>query len=201
MGQNINLYRSVLIDRPNPLQTRQSGLLLLAFLALLIGLTLFSYWQLQNRQQLLEDLQHRTTERETLVSQLEQQFPPREKNPQLEGEVRHLELRLAGQKQLLGYFTSRENGGNGAILGTLEGLAKHVQKGVWLTNIQLEDSGQQVGLGGSALRPELVPAYLQSLGQQGVFRGQVFSRFKLTSLQEQPTAVTFSLESKPEARP
>jgi hypothetical protein len=57
-----------------------------------------------------------------------------------------------------------------------------------------------VELAGTALRPEQVPAYLQYLGQKGVFNGQVFSRLKLARLKERPGEVDFSLESTPEGK-
>jgi len=200
MRQEINLYQAVLIDQPEPLQARQSGLYLLAFSVLLVGLALFSYWQLHSRQQLLADLQQQETQRTAQVALLEQQFPPRKKNQLLVEKIQHIEQQLKGQQQLLGYFADRNKAGNDIILETLEGLAKHVQKGVWLKRIQLDGSGQNVQLAGAALRPEQVPAYLQYLGQQGVFKGQVFSSLKLARLKERPGEVDFKLESIPEGR-
>jgi len=51
------------------------------------------------------------------------------------------------------------------------------------------------------MRPEQVPQYLQFLGEKGVLSGQVFSRLKLTRLQERPGQVDFSLESSDKERP
>lgn len=201
MGQNINLYQSVLIDKPEPLQAKQAGLLLLGFFILLISLTLFSYWQLHTQQQTFARLQQQENELTASLSQLEQQFPHREKNALLEEKIRQVERQLGGQKQLLGYFSGKDEAGNGGILGTLEGLAKHVHNGVWLKRIQLYGSGQEVKLVGTALRPEQVPAYLQFLGRQGVFSGQTFSSLKLARLNERPGEVDFSLETIPERQP
>ncbi len=198
MRQNINLYQAVLIDQPQPLQARQTAWILLGFIVLLALLSSFGYWQLQIQKKSLVDLQQQEANLTTVVAQLEKQFPPREKSSLLEAELRRTEQQLEGRKRLLAYFSNQKAVGNGVILGTLEGLAQHVQRGVWLKRIKLDGSGQNIRLDGSALRPEQVPAYLQFLGDKGVLSGQVFSRFKLTHLKEHTGAVDFSLESKPE---
>jgi hypothetical protein len=201
MRQNINLYQAALIDKPEPLRTRQAGLLLFGLLALLLVVSLFSYRHLRSQQGQLTQLQQQEIQRGALVAELEQQFPSREKDALLAAKIHQLEQQLAGQKQLLGYFSNQKKVADNRILGTLEGLAKHVQKGVWLNRIQLDESGSRVELSGTALRPEQIPAYLQYLGQQRVFNGQVFSRFKLIRLKERPGEVDFSLASAPEERP
>lgn len=201
MRQEINLFQAILIDKPEPFQVRQCGMILLGFFALLLILAGFSYWQLQVHRQTLANLQQREGQLRTLVEQLEQQFPERVKNPLLEEKIAQAEKRLSAQKQLQTYLSTKKEVGNGAILGPLEGLAKNVQRGIWLKRIQLDGSGQNVQLAGTALRPEQVPAYLQHLGQRGVFSGQVFSRLKIERLKERPGEVDFSLQSIPEVKP
>lgn len=195
MRQQINLFQSVLIDKQEPLQSRQVGLLLLGFSGLLVLLSLFHYWQLQTSNQQLLVLQQQKSVIEKQVLALEQQYPERQKNVQLEDEIDRAKEALAGQKQLLGYFADREEQGNVAVLDILDGLARHRSPGVWLRRIQLGATGKNVALSGSALRPEQVPLYLQSLGKKKVLGGQVFSRLTLARIQERAGQVDFSLES------
>ena len=89
---------------------------------------------------------------------------------------------------------------NKSFLSMLDGLARHPGKGVWLRRILLDASGD-VALTGSALRPEQVPEYVQSLGAQQVFDGKLFSRMSLTRLDKTSGQVDFSLESLPEEAP
>ena len=201
MRQQINLFQAVLIDKPEPFHPRQCGIILLGFLALLLILAGFSYWQLQVRQQTLTGLQQREGKLRLLVEQLEKQFPPRQKNPLLEENIRQAEQQLTAQKQLFGFLANRNAAGNGAMISTLEGLAKNVQGGIWLKRIQLGANGQNIKLAGTALRPEQVPVYLQNLGRNGVFSGQVFSSLKLARLKEHPGEVEFSLQTTPEGQP
>jgi hypothetical protein len=199
--QQINLYQGVLIDKPEPLQSRQVGMILLGFLLLLGLMYLFSFMQLNGTREQEAGLQSQQNEMSSQVLLLEQQYPRREKNALLDEQIKRLEAELAEQKQLIGYFSSREQGGNVAILQILQGLAEHRQQGVWLRRIYLDGSGRRIHLAGSALRPQQVPAYLQLLGEQDVFNGQEFASLKLARLQERPGQIDFSLESTPgEAR-
>lgn len=201
MAQNINLYQDVLIDRPEPLPPRQIGMALLALLFLMIGLSGFSLWQLQQQRSQLQALLQEEQSREAVVSELERQYPERQKSMQLEQEIHRLEQQLAGEKDLLGYFAGRDAGGNQAIVATLEGLAQHVREGIWLRRIALDASGEKVELAGTALHPDEVPSYLEYLGDQGIFSGRVFASLKLARLKQNQGpagAVDFSLQSQAE---
>ena len=200
MRQQVNLYQAALIDKPELLPLRHVGSILLLFTILLVFLSVLGYWQMHSAEQRLVELQKQQTDKVAQISTLEQQYPERQKNALLEEEIERTKDLLNGQKQLLGYFSVREEGGNGDILQVIEGLARHRQHGVWLRRIQLDGSGRKVALAGSAKRPEQVPRYLQFLGEKGVLAGQVFSQLKLTRLQEQPGKVDFSLESLAEAQ-
>ena len=196
MRQNINLYQSILIDRPLALRAGQSGLMLSVFLVLLSGLGLSDYWRLRSGQQALEQLRTAESRQAELVAELERQYPVRQKDPALADEVRLMEQKLEGQKQVLIYFGSKVLSENDRMLATLEGLARHTRQGIWLNRILLTDAGDQVRLAGSALRPEQVPSYVQYLGEKGVFGGTTFSRLKLTRLKERPEQIDFELETQ-----
>ena len=196
MRQQINLFQAVLIDKPEPLQSRQVGLILVGFIALLLLLSLFGYWQLRSADQTLAELQQQKAVLENKVVALEQQHPERQKSALLEEEIKRARMALDGQKQLLGYFAVRDEAGNTAVLDVLDGLARHRSEGVWLRRIKLAAGAESIALAGSALRPDQVPQYLQSLGEQRVLGGQVFSRLSIARLQEKSGQVDFSLESK-----
>jgi len=200
MRQQINLFQSVLIDKSEPLQARQLGLILLGFMGLLLLLSLLGYWQFQSAGDQLTTLQQQKTALTAQVEAWEKQYPERQKSVLLEEEIERSKRMLAGQKRLLGYFSQRDEEGNEGALGILEGLARYRSSGVWLSRIQLDLGDDSISLGGSALRPEQVPQYLQALGERGVLAGRVFSRLKLTQLQERPGQVDFRLETSAEGQ-
>ncbi|MDX2495864.1 MAG: hypothetical protein QNK27_12945, partial [Desulfuromusa sp.] len=195
MRQQINLYQGVLIDKPEPFQSRQSGLLLVAVAVCLALVGLYSYWQAKSMQVQADDLRDQHQLINMRVIELEKQNPVREKSALLQEKIRRLEQELQGQRKALNYFSKQDPENNGTILASLEGLARYPQQGIWLQRISLLRGGHEVQLAGSALKPEAIPAYLQLLGEKNVFGGQVFARLKLNRLKERAGQVDFKLDS------
>ncbi|WP_312924162.1 PilN domain-containing protein [Stutzerimonas nitrititolerans] len=62
----------------------------------------------------------------------------------------------------------------------LQALAdRHPPRGLWLTHIRLQAGGSELALRGLSQDQELLPLYLQSLGQSSAFSGREFARFDL----------------------
>ena len=80
--------------------------------------------------------------------------------------------RLIAYLQLLG---SQRSAGFVAPLTAL--TEQHPQSGLWLSGISLREGGRQIRLQGRSQDQELLPQYLQRLGQSAVFSGREFARF------------------------
>lgn len=201
MRQQINLFQSVLIDKQEPLQAKQAKTLFVLFVVVLGLLSLVGYLQLQNSTRQVDILQQQQEALTEQVAALDQQYPERHKSALLEEEVRRSQKNLDGQNKLLRYFSQRDVENNGSILRVMEGLARHRTQGVWLRSIVLSGGGENIALKGSALRPEQVPQYLQSIGENNILGGKVFSKLSVTQLDERSGQVNFSLESLAEEQP
>ena len=55
--------------------------------------------------------------------------------------------------------------------------AQHPPSGLWLSVISLREGGRHIPLQGRSQDQELLPQYLQRLGQSPVFSGRDFARF------------------------
>jgi hypothetical protein len=199
MRQQINLYQDILIDKPKPLQSRQSGLLLLVTVLCLVLISAYSYWQNYNLNTEVKRLQAQQLVESTRIAALEKQYPERQKNVLLEEKIQRLEQEIQGQNRALSYFSGQDEDGNGKILASLEGLAQYPLKGIWLSRIRLLDGGTEVQLSGSAVKADTIPDYLDLIGENHIFGGKVFARLKLNRLKEQAGQVDFMLESSQEA--
>jgi len=195
MRQQINLYQDVLLDKPEPFQSRQVGVLLIILVFCLGVVGFYSYWQVNSSLDQVDGLRQQQRVINERVAQLEKQFPAREPNVLLREKNKRLEQTIMGQRQALDYFSKQDRGSNKAILASLEGLAMYPQKGVWLRRVRLLQTGQEIQLAGSALKAEQIPEYLNLLGEKNIFGGQVFSQLKLTRLKEQADQVDFELNS------
>lgn len=197
MRQQINLYQDVLIDRPEPLQSRQFVMLIIAALACLALLGGFSYWQLGAAEMQRDALRQEVEVTGQRVAELEQLYPEKRKNALLEEKIKRLEGRIAGQREALVYFSEQDTESNAALLASLEGLAQSSVKGVWLNRVSLLQRGDNVSLAGTALAAELVPEYVGLISRDNVFGGRVFSLLKLDRLEKQGGRIDFKLKSEP----
>lgn len=199
MRQQINLYQDVLIDKPEPFQSRQVGMILFAVIICLALAGFYSYWQADSMQAQVDDLRQQQQLLSMRVVELEEQYPQREHSILLLEKIKRVERELQGRRKALDYFSKQDQESNGAILASLEGLARYPQQGIWLRRISLLNNGQEIQLTGSALKPEQIPEYLHLLGVNNIFGGQVFSRLKLQRLEERSGQVDFELDSTREA--
>jgi hypothetical protein len=195
MRQQINLYRGSLIDQPKPLQSRQAGLVLLVafiFVALFAG---FGYRQLSGSQQRLTTVVAEQKSLSVRVTELEKKYPEPKENAVLKAKIHRLEMEIQGQRQALSYFADKDNSSNSAILTSLEELARHPSRGLWLRSVRMLQQGEQVELAGSALKATQIPEYLQMIGDKNIFAGKVFAQLKLKRMQEQNNRIDFTLGS------
>ena len=195
MRQQINLFQDVLIDKPEPFQSRQVGMLLILIVVGLALVGFYSYWQADSLKAQASDLRWQQQLLREQVDQLGEQYPERASSTLLLEKIKRVELELRGQRKALDYFTKQDQESNEAILASLEGLARYPQQGIWLRRISLLDAGGKVQLVGSALKPEKIPEYLRLLGEKNVFGGQVFSKLKLKRFKERAGQVDFELDS------
>ena len=195
MRQQINLYQDVLIDKPEPFQSRHVGIFLLL---LVVGLAIVGYLSYQGAhavQQKANQLRQQQQVLSQQVSELEEKYPPRKPNQLLQERVTRLEREVTGLQVALDYFKKQDMGSNETILASLEGLARYPQKGLWLRKVMFLQGGDELRLAGSALKPEQIPEYLKLLGEKSIFGGQVFSRLSLNRLEEQGEIINFELDS------
>jgi len=199
MRQQIDLYQDVLIDKPEPFQTRQVCMILGAVVICLILVGIYSYWQTNSIQTQVADLRQKQQLLSEQIVVLAKQYPERKPSILLQEKIKRVELELQGQRKAIDYFSKQDQGSNRVILASLEGLARNPQPGIWLRQIRLLNQGQEVQLAGSALKAELVPEYLHLLGVKNIFGGQVFAQLKLNRLKERAGQVDFELDSVLEA--
>lgn len=197
MRQQVNLYRGRLIDKPQPLSSRQAIPLLLLVILVLAVVGGYSRWQEVRLDQQQRQVEARLNEQRALLVQVEQQFPVRKSSALLQTQVSRLERELRQITKVLDLTLTQEQGRNAQMLSSLEGLARRTHPGLWLRQINLARQGQQVELSGRALKAQQIPEYLQWLTNEQVFTDLLFTRLQLSRMQEQPEHVDFTLTSSP----
>ena len=168
MAQQINLYQAGL----RPQRWTFATLLLLGAGVGLVLLLLF--YTLTHRQtlSLREELARLQQQQDTISTQLEtvaQQFPAKVLEAPLEQALALAQAELAAKRNTVQAATADISGNTGGFSAYLEGFARQRPHGLWLRSVLLTAGGTQIEITGSTLAPDLVPAYIQRLGDEAVF--------------------------------
>ena len=195
MKQQINLYQAVLIDRKATLHAGTMFQTLVGCFVLLLMTSSFLVWQ---QATLDKEVARLTQERATVVANLQAiraQHPPSPNNILLAQSLKKKQGELVERRPLLAYLGNSNLTQTTGFSAVIKGFAQYPLQGVWLTGIRLNNEEQKVLLAGSAIQPELIPTYLQHLGDKNVLKNQMFASLKVTHMKETSRQVDFRLES------
>ncbi len=183
--QNLNLYQIEKPRRGGP-QQKQMLALLVALLLLCLAHAGWQGWQLRQGAAQLRQAEVAAQEQETLLAAAKAAFV----EPQLDsGLPLELAAREADNQQLqrlIGYLQVLASQRSTGFVAPLQALADHhPASGLWLSGIGLSAGGTHMRLQGRSQDQELLPQYLQRLGQSPVFQGREFARFELQRGEDQ----------------
>ena len=177
--QQINLYQPILRREAKKFSAAtmlQAAGVVLAGIALIAG---YGGWQVAalhaQIRQAEEDHKAALTQFERVAREIE----TRPADPRLEQEVRELELRLAASDYIAQLARDQSLGVRQGYSPYFVALARQHLDGLWLTKIVVAGAGQDVTLGGRAVKAELVPSYLQRLSREQTLAGTQFEVFEV----------------------
>jgi hypothetical protein len=93
---------------------------------------------------------------------------------------RKLEAALAERAHALQAMESGAPGRTEGYASILRAFARLSMEGVWLTRVRFSDESGEASITGRALRPGLVPVYLERLRSEERLRGQEFASLEIT---------------------
>ncbi|HEY6282222.1 MAG TPA: MSHA biogenesis protein MshI [Burkholderiales bacterium] len=209
MSQQINLFSEVLLKKR---KVRYSAVTILQALGLIVvgAVLIYGYLVYQTgvlAAQAAEAEKKLASERENLAK-LISEYAPQQKSVQLETEIKKAEAQLKARQEMVDKLKQ------GGPIGSTEGFSEYMRafarqsvNGLWLTGFNIAGAGNEMAIIGRAVRPELVPVYVQRLSREPVMKGRQFAFLKI-SLPQQTTSVAkpagnlryldFSLQSSAE---
>lgn len=175
--QNLNLYQVEKARRGGP-----QGVQLLAGLGLLLLACLlhagWQGWRLQEGGERLAQAESRAQAQESQLAEAKASFVEPKLDPELPVRLANKEAENRELQRLLGYLDLLARQQRLGFVAPLAALAEqHPPSGLWLNAIALREGGREMRLQGLSQNPELLPQYLQRLGQSAVFKGREFARF------------------------
>lgn len=196
MKRRVNLYQTVL----QPVR-EQAGLALLLRVLLLLSLLLagawsWLQWQQQQQQQQLTLLQQ---EQQSSLQQLEilqQTLAQRQPSAELRRQAEQLQQSISQKQQLLTYLQQQSNSKAPAYAAVMAHLAQIDRAGLWLTGFSL---GDNLEFHGVVRQSQLLPLWLQALGQQPQLQGLTLATVRLSPLQSAAAVASEAAAMSPQS--
>lgn len=193
--QQINLYQPELKPQRAIFPAIRMLQVLGLFVLVLVALSAYTWWQVQPLHARKAQAQQNLAAATTQVEQMRAQYPPPQRDESL---VVNLAARRAALEQTREIVVRLESGAFGSVTGLspyLTGFARQHVDGTWLTGVRVLRGGAALALEGRALRPELVPAYLERLSEESVFSGKSFSELQLSTGEDTLNEIRFSVRT------
>lgn len=179
MSQQINMFNPLFRKQRSAFSVTQLFLAMVLVLAVLLpyyGHLVVHGDSLERQSAVLaKRLEAGTAE----LGRLNRELGLRGRNRAMEQEIAHAEAQIRGRREAMAVLESGELGDTAGYSGYLRAYARQVPDGVWLTGFYIAGAGKQLAIDGGALRPELVPQYLQRLNREEVMRGRTFAALEL----------------------
>ncbi|WP_422910562.1 PilN domain-containing protein [Pseudomonas sp. MAC6] len=175
--QNLNLFQ---VERTQQSGPQRAQMLLGLGVVLLLCLAHASWqaWQLHQGAQRLAQVQAQAQEEEAALATARGSFVEPKLDERLPEELTARERDNRELQRLIAYLQLLGSQRSAGFVAPLTALTEqHPQSGLWLSGISLREGGRQIRLQGRSQDQELLPQYLQRLGQSAVFSGREFARF------------------------
>lgn len=186
MSQQINLYNPLFLKQ----ETHFSARTMAQALALIaLGLVvLYAYALMESRAGARTAQQYRdqVAAQSDQLGKLGAKLAAQGRSKMLEIEIARLESDVKSREATLDALGAGELGNTAGFSDFLAAFGRQALPGVWLTGISITESGSSLVVHGRALRPELVPAYLQALNKEPMMRGRRVTEMKLAAKIAEP---------------
>ncbi len=195
MRQEINLYQPILRKQRKVFTARamlQVAAAMFAGLMLVYG---YGLWRVQAMESELAGLQRQRDSATRRLADLNKKLPGQDQRSRLQAEIARLSRELDVRQQVEQLLTTGAYGNHRGFSEFLSGLARQNVKGLWLTGVEISEGKLDVNLFGSALQPELVPAYVQRFSVEPAFRGRQFRTLRLVRPESDPGRIDFVLRT------
>jgi hypothetical protein len=188
LSQQINLFNPALGPQKSVLSavTMLQALLLICLCALMLMLYLERNVAMLSGQ--ADAGKVVLAEREAQLSKLNRQFPPRPQRMQLALQVDEMDATVLALQSATQVLHQADFGNTQGYSGYFNGFARSTVNGLWLTGVSISSAGNDIGIEGRALRPELVPQFIQRLAGDPVFHGKRFGSLEIVPATETAAA-------------
>jgi hypothetical protein len=179
VSQQINLFNPIFLKQKKYLSAatmvQALGLILLGCIAL----SAYTIFQSSNLRKQAVVEASKLAAIQTQLTEVTATSVPRQRSKALEDELLAKEAEVKSLQQVFGTLQKDEYGNRKGYSEYLRAFARQVNEGLWLTGFSLYGAGNEIGLQGRALRPELVPEFISRLKREPVLKGKSFQTLEM----------------------
>jgi hypothetical protein len=200
MSQQINLFTPVFLKQPKYFSAVTMAQALAAVFVGALGIYAYTAYQNSTLERVAKASEAELKLRREQLVKFGAEYSASGGSKVLDDEVARAEARLKSRQELLANLKGGEDTVDG-FSRYLSALSRRNLPGVWLTGFTLGGKGSPVTLKGRALRAELVPTYLQSIGSDETMRGRSVSELRLEAKEEAAPAAESPAAAPSKATP
>lgn len=197
MSQQINLFNPIFLKQKKYF----SAVAMMQALGLLVAGSLavaaYATYQVSNLTREAELSAAQLQAAQAQLAKVKADYGPRQKNAALEQQIQKLETETQAFKQVFDILQKGELGNTNGYSAYLAAFARRIVDGVWLTGFNLAGAGSEIELRGRALRPELIPAYINNLKREPVMQGKSFATLEMQSPEARQNGKAGTADAKP----
>lgn len=178
MKQQVNLYQPVFRKQK---KIFSAVTMVKVMVVLMVGFSAiygFGRFQLAKLEGQVASLERQRDNATTQLTRVSEEHQPVQRSALLEEQLQQAQQELERKQRELQALERRVTGGSGGFSGVFAGLGRQRLNGLWLTRIAVDETGE-VHLDGHAELAQLVPRFLQKLGQEPAFRGVEFRSIRI----------------------
>jgi Tfp pilus assembly protein PilN len=174
MRQQINLYQPALRAAPQLLGARTVVAAMAAVVVAHAAIWGYGTYKVHRLEQTAQALRQEQAKQEKALAIAGTFSASRATPADLEARVKQAEAEVVGRTRALALLRAGALGRTTGFADRLEALAHGHVDGVWIDRMALSGATGSMSLGGATFDPNLVPRYLQNLGQESVLAGARF---------------------------
>jgi len=184
MTQQINLFDARFRPRKSHFSALTMGFAVLAVAVLTLAIRELYAYQTRTLEATLAQTDKRAAELREQATRFAREFGDAGRASALADELARLEEQLRVRRALLEAIHGGAAGSAEGFSPYLTALARQAMQGVWLTGIQIGSGSGDLVLKGRVLQGELVPAYIERLNREPLFKGREVRELRLAAKDE-----------------
>jgi hypothetical protein len=186
MSQQINLFNPIFLKQKKYF----SAVAMVQALGILVaGCALMAVYAQGQVNSLSSESVSSKAQLQAAQSQLTQvmaQYGPKPKSQSLELQIQKTEAEVNSIKKVFDILQRGDIGNTDGYSSYFRAFARQSMNGVWLTGLNLSGAGNEIGLQGRAVTPELLPTYINGLKTEEIMRGKSFGTLEMKSPRASP---------------